>query len=74
MKISSYFDNEQINMLKKENIDIIMDFNYDDLENLEDKVYNLMMDNLDEKQDFTDIARKWELILDIIVKIENNLQ
>ena len=72
MKILSYFDNEQINMMQKENIDITIDFDYENLEKLEDKVYNLMMDNLDEKQDFTDIARKWELILDIIVKIENN--
>ena len=72
MKILSYFDNEQINMMQKENIDITIDFDYENLEQLEDKVYNLMMDNLDEKQDFTDIARKWELILDIIVKIENN--
>ena len=72
MKILSYFGDEQINMMKKENIDITIDFDYDALEELEGKVYNLMMDNLDEKQDFTDIARKWELILDIIVKIENN--
>ena len=72
MKILSCFDDEQINMMQKENIDITIDFDYENLEKLEDKVYNLMMDNLDEKQDFTDIARKWELILDIIVKIENN--
>ena len=72
MKILSYFDNEQINMMQKENIDITIDFDYDALEELEGKVYNLMMDNLDEKQDFTDIATKWESILDIIVKIENN--
>ena len=72
MKILSYFGDEQINMMQKENINITIDFDYDALEELEGKVYNLMMDNLDEKQDFTDIARKWELILDIIVKIENN--
>ena len=72
MKILSYFGDEQINMMQKENIDITIDFDYENLEKLEDKVYNLMMSNLDEKQDFTDIARKWELILDIIVKIENN--
>ena len=72
MKILSYFDNEQLIMMQKENIDITIDFDYDALEELEDKVYNLMMDNLDEKQDFTDIATKWESILDIIVKIENN--
>ena len=72
MKILSYFNDVQINIMQKENIDITIDFDYENLEKLEDKVYNLMMDNLDEKQDFTDIARKWELILDIIVKIENN--
>ena len=72
MKILSYFGDEQINMMQKENIDITIDFDYENLEKLEDKVYNLMMDNLDEKQDYTDIAIKWESILDIIVKIENN--
>ncbi len=32
-----------------------------------------MMDNLDDKQDFTPLAEEYEDILNIIVQIENNL-
>ena len=54
-------------------VDINKDYNEKTLEELEDIVYNAMMDNLDEKQDFTPLAEEYEKILDIIVDIENNL-
>lgn len=73
MKINSNFNEHQIELLNKENIDISQDFDESSLEELEDKVYNLMMDNLDKNQDFTPKAEEFEKILDIIVKIENTL-
>lgn len=73
MKINSNFSEHQIELLNKENIDISQDFDESSLEELEDKVYNLMMDNLDKNQDFTPKSEEFEKILDIIVKIENTL-
>lgn len=73
MKIDANFNEYQKELLKKENIDISQDFDEDSLEELEEKVYNLMMDNLDKNQDFTPKAEEVEKILDIIVKIENSL-
>lgn len=73
MKINSNFNEHQIELLNKENIDILQDFDESSLEELEDKVYNIMMDNLDKNQDFTPKAEEFEKILDIIVKIENTL-
>lgn len=73
MKINSNFSEHQIELLNKENIDISQDFDKSSLEELEDKVYNLMMDNLDKNQDFTPKSEEFEKILDIIVKIENTL-
>jgi hypothetical protein len=73
MKIDANFNEYQTELLKKENIDISQDFDEDSLEELEEKVYNLMMDNLDKNQDFTPKAEELEKILDVIVKIENSL-
>lgn len=73
MKINSNFSEHQIELLNKENINISQDFDESSLEELEDKVYNLMMDNLDKNQDFTPKSEEFEKILDIIVKIENTL-
>lgn len=73
MKIDANFNEYQTELLKKENIDISQDFDEDSLEDLEEKVYNLMMDNLDKNQDFTPKAQELEKILDVIVKIENSL-
>lgn len=73
MKINKKFDERQTELLKKINVDITKDYNANTLEELEDIVYNAMMDNLNEKQDFTPIAEEYEKILDIIVNIENNL-
>lgn len=71
MKIINKFSKEQKQLLNDSNIDIEKDFNEKDLEELEDNIYNKMMDNLDKNQDFTPKALEWEKILDIIVDIEN---
>ena len=73
MKILDKFSEEQKELLNKNNIDIEKDFNEESLEQLEENIYNKMMDNLDKSQDFTPKALEWEKILDIIVDIENNL-
>ena len=73
MKIKSNFDEHQIELLENAKIDISKDFDNNSLEELEDKVYNLMMNHLDKNQDFTPKSEEWEKILDIIVDIENNL-
>ncbi len=73
MKINKNFNERQIELLEKIDIDINKDYNEKTLEQLEDLVYDTMMDNLDEKQDFTPLAEEYEQILDIIVEIENNL-
>lgn len=74
MKINDKFDERQIELLEKIDVDINKDYNEDTLEELEDVVCDAMLNNLDEKQDFTPIAEEYEKILDIIVDIENNLQ
>ncbi len=73
MKIDDKFNKRQIELLKQINVNIYVDFNDKTLEQLEDAVYDAMMDNLDDKQDFTSLAEEYESILDIIVEIENNL-
>jgi hypothetical protein len=73
MKINNTFDEGQINLLGKIKVDINADYDENSLEELEDIVYDAMLDNLDEKQDFTPLAGEYEKILDIIVDIENNL-
>lgn len=73
MKIDANFNEHQVELLKNNNIDISQDFDENSLEELEDKVYNIMMDHLDKNQDFTPKSEEFEKILDIIVKIENSL-
>lgn len=73
MKILDRFTEEQKKLLQKLKIDIDKEFDKESLENLEDRIYNIMMDNLDKKQDFTPKALEIEKLLDIVVDIENNL-
>ena len=73
MKISDKFTNVQKNILEDLKININIYFNKDTLEELEEKIYNAMMDNLDENQDYMPKAIEIEKILDIVVEIENNL-
>lgn len=69
MIIKDKFSRKQIELLNKSKIDIEKDYSDDELEELEDEVYNLMMDNLDENQDFTLLAEEYEKILDIIATL-----
>lgn len=73
MKILEKFSKEQKLLLENNNIDIEKDFDEESLEELEEKIYNQMMDNLDKNQDFTSKALEWEDILNIVVDIENNI-
>lgn len=73
MKINNKFDERQIELLEKIKVDVNTNYNESSLEELEDIVCDAMLDNLDEKQDFTPLAEEYEKILDIIVDIENNL-
>lgn len=73
MKIDKKFTQREIELLEKENIDIYKDYDEETVEELEDIVYNKMMDNLDKNQDFTPLAEEYENILNVIVEIENNL-
>lgn len=73
MVINKKFNERQIELLKKIDINLEKSYSEEELEELEDKVYNAMMDRLDKNQDFTPIAEEYENILDIIVDIENNL-
>lgn len=73
MKINDRFDERQIELLERIKVDVNADYDGSSLEELEDIVCDAMLDNLDEKQDFTPLAEEYERILDIIVEIENNL-
>lgn len=73
MKINESFNERQQELLNNLKVDIFLDFDKESLEQLEDTVYDAMMDHLDSKQDFTTLAEEYERILDIIVDIENNL-
>lgn len=73
MKIDKKFTPREIELLEKEKIDIYKDYDEETLEEIEDIVYNKMMDNLDKNQEFTPLAEEYENILNVIVEIENNL-
>ena len=68
MKIDANFNEHQVELLKNENIDISQEFDEESLEELEDKVYNIMMDHLDKNQDFTPKSEEFEKILKILYK------
>ena len=73
MKIDKKFTPREIELLEKEKVDIYKDYDEKTLEELEDIVYNKMMDSLDKNQDFTPLAEEYENILNVIVELENNL-
>ena len=73
MKIKDKFNERQIELLERIKADIEAEYDKISLEELEDIVCDAMLDNLDEKQDFTPLAEEYEQILDIVVEIENNL-
>lgn len=71
--IKSWFTQEQIELLEENDIDLDRSYDINELEHLEDLVYNIMMSNMDENGDYTEIAEKYEKIIDVIVKIENEM-
>ena len=73
MRIDNKFNEREKELLEKANIDIKKDYDAEMLEEIEDIIYNKMMDNLTSNQDFTPLAEEYENILNIIVEIENNL-
>lgn len=73
MKIDNKFNKREKELLEKIKVDVYKEYDEDSLEELEDIVYNKMMDSLDSKQEFTPIAEEYEDILNIIVDIENSL-
>ena len=73
MKIDNKFNEREKELLKELNVDIHKEYDEDSLEELEEIVYNKMMDSLDSKQEFTLLAEEYEGILNIIVDIENSL-
>ncbi|MCI8291051.1 MAG: hypothetical protein HFJ25_02180 [Clostridia bacterium] len=71
--IKDWFNQEQIELLQENDVDLDRTYNASELEQLEDLVYNIMMSNMDENGDYTEIAEKYEKIIDVIVKIENEM-
>ena len=75
MRIKSNFDKRQIELLNIIYIIVEKYFDVKDFVDIEVKVYNVMMNNLDEKQNFTTkLSVEYEHILDIVVEIENNIK
>lgn len=73
MTIRDCFTEEQIVLLEENSIDLDRIYTLEDLEHLEDLVYNIMMSNMDENGDYTELAERYEKIIDVIVKIENEM-
>jgi len=71
MKIKNRFSLREIELLEKEKVNLDKEYDFDSLEELENIVYNKMMDNLDKNQDFTPLAEEYENILNKIVEIED---
>ena len=71
MKIKNRFSLREIELLEKEKVNLDKEYDLDSLEELENIVYNKMMDNLDKNQDFTPLAEEYENILNKIVEIED---
>lgn len=64
---------EQAELLEQNNINLDRTYNLSDLEHLEDLVYDIMMSKMDENGEYTEEAEKYEKIIDVIVKIENEM-
>lgn len=68
-----FLNDEQVKLMEQNNIDLDRDYSLADLEKLEDLVYNIMMTHMDENGDYTELAEKYEDIINILVKIENEM-
>ena len=71
--LRAFLTDEQIGLMEQNNVDLDRDYTLSDLEKLEDLVYNIMMSHMDENVDYTELAEKYEKIIDVIVKIENEM-
>lgn len=71
--LRAFLTDEQIRLMEENNVDLDRDYTLSDLEKLEDLVYNIMMSYMDENGDYTELAEKYEKIIDVIVKIENEM-
>lgn len=71
--LRTFLTDEQIGLMEENNVDLDRDYTLSDLEKLEDLVYNIMMSHMDENGDYTELAEKYEKIIDVIVKIENEM-
>ena len=71
--LRAFLTDEQIGLMEQNNVDLDRDYTLSDLEKLEDLVYNIMMSHMDENDDYTELAEKYEKIIDVIVKIENEM-
>lgn len=71
--LRAFLTDEQIGLMEENNVDLDRDYTVSDLEKLEDLVYNIMMSHMDENGDYTELAEKYEKIIDVIVKIENEM-
>lgn len=71
--IRGWLDDEQIKLLQNKNIDVDRSYSSSELEQLEDLVYNIMMSYMGEDGEYTELAEKYEKIIDVIVRIENEM-
>ncbi len=71
--LRAFLTDEQIRLMEENNVDLDRDYTLSDLEKLEDLVYNIMMSHMGENGDYTELAEKYEKIIDVIVKIENEM-
>lgn len=71
--IKDWFNQEQIELLQENDIDLDRTYDISEIEQLEDLVYNIMMSHMDDNGDYTEMAEKYEKIIDVIVKIENEM-
>ena len=71
--IKDWFSREQVELLEENGIDLEKTYDIHELEHLEDFVYKIMMSLMDENGDYTEEAEKYERIIDVIVKIENEM-
>lgn len=73
IRLRPFVTPEQTDLLEENNINLDRTYNLSDLEHLEDLVYDIMMSKMDENGEYTEEAEKYEKIIDVIVKIENEM-
>lgn len=73
IRLRPFVTPEQAELLEENNINLDRTYNLSDLEHLEDLIYDIMMSKMDENGEYTEEAEKYEKIIDVIVKIENEM-